>query len=183
MDKHLFYLIGPPGAGKTTAVRSALRYVPSMQCKEGLVSYVRYPVGAEIGVIRGGGFSGTDGLAMNAITPVLKWLAFTPIRFILAEGDRLGNGKFFSSVISLDFKLTVALLDCDYQLAYKRRIRRDSHQDSAWVQGRFTKVRNLVDQWVHPDWVLNGEAGVNEIVEALYEHPVFQAIGAVKLLQ
>ena len=174
--KRLFYLIGVPGCGKTTLLRRALYGIPYMQCKEGLVSFVKYPKGAELGVLREGGFSGTDGLAMNVMPEAISWLHSCPTENLIAEGDRLASGKFFRAAKAAGFELTVALLDCPLDEVNMRLKKRGSKQDANWLKGRLTKVGNLVAEWVDPLWILNGEFPVDINVQSLWGHPVFQEI-------
>ena len=182
MDKkHFFYLIGMPGTGKTTLIRSVLEGIPYMQCKDGLVSYIRYPAGAELGVIRGGGFSGTDGLAMDVMPHAIGWLWQSSFKYLLAEGDRLASDKFFRSVQSAGYKLTVALLDLPLADVLERGKARGSNQDKQWLKGRVTKVGKLISKWVDPLWILDANNDIPWNRGTLMAHPVFKAIAGVKL--
>ncbi len=95
------------------------------------------------------GFGGTDALSMSVQPAVLAWLAAARPPYVLAEGDRLGNAKFFAAVLELGYEVRVIRLTVSQVLAAHRRATRASElgvtaQSDAWLKGRITKVANLV---------------------------------------
>jgi adenylate kinase len=93
MGSTLFYIVGYPGSGKTTALTNAIESrVLHTHIKP--FKHVHYENGMlQIGAERAW-YGGTDALPLNAQPHVLKWLSGAFDKTILAEGDRLANGKF-----------------------------------------------------------------------------------------
>jgi hypothetical protein len=87
---------------------------------------------------------------MDIQPKVLAWLKDTKPEWVLAEGDRLANTKFFLAVQELGYDLTLVYLSAPPTVATARRERRAAMladkkvQNLKWVQGRITKVRNLI---------------------------------------
>ncbi len=144
----LVYVIGIPGSGKSTAVRLALAgRDPGVKPEP--VPHVCWYDGdeEEPGIVTverlRHGFSGTDSLAMSIQPAAINWLARSPYARVLAEGDRLGNAKFFDAMGFAGVDLCIAWLDTPLDVAAERRAERGSSQNEAWVKGRVTKVLNL----------------------------------------
>jgi len=176
----LFYLIGEPGAGKSTLMA---------KMTEGLIPYQeRKPFGhtlwtshrsaaVELGVRREGGFGGTDSLSMSVQPMVLDWLPTVSVYDVFGEGDRLANGKFFTGVSAMEIDLTVAYLEVPPELAEERRAKRAAElgtktQDAKWVAGRRTKVLRLAEDWATV--ILKGESRQETLVAALRSQAVFK---------
>jgi adenylate kinase family enzyme len=169
----LIYVIGEPGSGKTTAVDAfCSTYVPLDI--DTPVPHRAWLDGPDLAFVTLGRhrppFSGTDTLAMNVQPTVTTWLTHPsspPI--VLAEGDRLGNGKFFDAMLTAQRDLTVVHLATDPDLAAQRRADRSARsgtvQNPTWVAGRRTKVARLVETY---DVVrINGNRPVDEIAADL----------------
>ena len=117
-QRHLTLLIGPPGAGKSTAMRQALSpYERHELPNDGLVPrdalfHNGTLVGVELGKQRGE-FSGSDALSQSILPNALKYLANPPEQppAILIEGTRLANKRFLSSAVDLGYKVTLLHLD------------------------------------------------------------------------
>lgn len=150
---HITYLIGEPGVGKSsicTAAMSSSAAVPLTRPFKHLryihegVTYLGHRVGP---------FPGTDQLSMSIQPVVLDWMRLPEDRLILAEGDRLANGKFFTAVREIGWDLSVIRVDCAEDVAIERRARRaaatGSKQDETWLKGRRTKVANLAPHVTH----------------------------------
>lgn len=146
MAVNALYIIGEPGAGKSTLVDHLTRGL-SYEASESIFPHRTYDCGVfEIGKRRSGGFSGTDALAMNAQPAVTQFLGGLKPRLLLAEGDRLANDKFFAALAGAGYTLhVVAILGEDR--ARMHRELRGSEQDETWIKGRRTKVMKLADKW------------------------------------
>lgn len=150
----LLYLIGEPGIGKTTAMAAFTKRwsVLGELSDPGrvLLADGRGAIEAvELGRRRPGGFSGTDALAMNAITGAEQYLltgqahAETPL--LLAEGARLANRRFLSAAVATGWKTHLVYLHGP-DLAAQRRAQRGTGQNEAWVRGAATRARRLAEE-------------------------------------
>ena len=141
------YLIGEPGAGKTTLTKSLFPGFSYVENKP-FCRTVHEDDLIELGYERGT-FSGTDALSLSVQPIVLKWLNETPFNAtarMFAEGDRLGNAKFFNAVIAGGrFDLKIAFLKAYDNTLKSRRENRGSKQSETWLKGRKTKILNLLD--------------------------------------
>lgn len=184
--KELLYLIGPPGVGKTTALRSALDGVQFAVATQpfAMQLYHHEGVGLYSGVQLGGerrGFGGTDTLGMNVVGLAEEWLKVTPIERVVAEGDRLANDRFFTAAINAGWDLTVWYFAAPWDLCAERRLNRcvnigTAPQNQGWLQGRHTKCENLAARWCNHHGYLDGCASREWMAEALKHHSVIRGI-------
>lgn len=156
MSRDLIYLIGPPGAGKTSALRSALvgysrradqvAGCPIIRLKRGSLSRPGLPDEMiELGKDRDA-FSGTDALSMGIQPAAVKAMSeMTGV--VLSEGDRLANQKFLGACEDNGWRVHLVYLATPLTVCAQRRSERGSHQNPAWVQGRVTKSRALAEKW------------------------------------
>lgn len=147
VSRQMLYIIGEPGVGKTTLVKRITKNVPHEVRKVPYVSWTHYSdkvcqLGHDRGV-----FGGTDALGMAAQKHVLEWLEKCKYRYVLAEGDRLANRKFFAALLEAGWELTVVVLQLEQAELDRRRDVRNARigkaQDDRWLKTRATKVRNL----------------------------------------
>lgn len=150
------YLIGVPGAGKTTLMRAIAGDVTYVELKRPLAHRIyASDVGQVIAMQVGGShpeFGGTDRLSMSvqpaAIALVRAFSETYPDAAIVAEGDRLATQGFLDA-----FGGDLVWLDTPAELAAARRAGRNlgkrADQNASWVQGRGTKVANLVTHRPH----------------------------------
>jgi hypothetical protein len=147
----LVYVIGEPGAGKTTLVDAALAgwtRIPqtSPVPHELLTNWQGRLMGAHLGRHRPP-FGGTDALSMSIQPAALAWIAGHPAPVVVAEGDRLANARFFDTVRLCGVELTVVLLDTPPLVAAQRRAARPGSQHEGWIRGRITKTARLADAY------------------------------------
>lgn len=152
----IVYLIGSPGAGKTTLMEAFTAgfldlgtLEDPVKCRLSITPHGR---AISLGWNRPY-FGGTDTLGNTAILPIEKWLpdlAKSDLWAVLGEGDRLANARFFKLCKEIsDFQLFY--LDTDPHEAEHRRFHRSEHtgktQNPTWVKSRETKHRNLALTW------------------------------------
>jgi hypothetical protein len=149
--RRLVYVIGQPGAGKTTVMRAVTgqwmaypRRAPGFACPH--VAYGDDGRVIQLGQDRAD-FGGTDALAMNIQPRAVELMATTAAEVVLAEGDRLGNDKFLSASEALGWEVRVVWIALPDAVARARCAGRGSDQAEAWVRGRRTKVRRLAERW------------------------------------
>jgi energy-coupling factor transporter ATP-binding protein EcfA2 len=144
---HATYVIGAPGAGKTTLIDHLTRALP-VDVAEQPFAHRSYDCGVlEIGRRRKGGFSGTDALAMSVQPQVQQLVEGVRPKLLLAEGDRLANAKFFDFLIGLGYDLTVYVLDGP-KVVVQRGLR-GSDQEATWLEAG-ARLAALEEQMTDP---------------------------------
>lgn len=173
MVNQLLYLIGQPGAGKSTLF-SKLGLPKGRALKTPFLHTV-YPSGLiQLGGLRET-FSGTDTLPMDVQPKVIQWLKLSADDArVIAEGDRLANDLFFRAARSYGWELTAVYLCTPDNVAAQRRAERGSTQNLSWIKGRSTKVANLAKFWCSPQWTLDGGLPVERLAKQLLQHPIFK---------
>lgn len=169
--RHALYVVGPPGAGKTTLVGALTRGWNGTAARLP-VAHTLYeePGVVELGAKRENGFSGTDALGMTAVVPASAWVQepanpiTAPASLLLAEGDRLAVDRFFEALLAGGWDLCVAHLAVPSEVAAERRARRAERlgielQNPGWVKGRETKVERLVERWAERVVEIDGNPG------------------------
>ena len=178
-SRHCLYILGQPGAGKSAILAATLKGVMASQVPKPVNHIVYQNRGIQLGARREG-FSGTDALALNAQPTVVSWLTSItfPYKAVVAEGDRLANEKFFSSLLQQEspyaWSVMVIHLDVPDEVAAERCAARGSNQDPTWVAGRRTKVKRLAANWA--GLTLDGTKSIEELVVQLREQPVIQML-------
>jgi hypothetical protein len=153
------YIIGQPGAGKSTLMAAFTDAVFDRQ--EPVTEPVAHrrlwhldlepgrkglPDAIELGRRRIA-FSGTDALSYSAGPKVAAFLRERPARLVLGEGDRLAHRSFFAAVTTAGYDLCVIHLDTGDYLAAEYRRQRGSTQAESWLKGRQTKVKRLAEEF------------------------------------
>ena len=179
----MLYVIGEPGVGKSTVVARLTRHCGYAVHHVPFVVWMHYTSTVmQLGNSRAQ-FSGTDALGMAAQKHVIKFMQQCvdgeyEYQYVLAEGDRLANGRFFNAVTDMGVELTVCtLLSSDQALLDERRNERalqlGREQNEQWLRGRSTKVVNLYADWGEDDWTFDIVTDqTRDIVRTLARHPV-----------
>lgn len=173
--RSLLYLIGVPGVGKTSTLRGALMDITGQAVTSSVPQFIIYPGGAQLGIAREQ-FGGTDAYDMAVQPKAIDWLRDCPFPAVVAEGDRLGNPKFFSAALRAKWELSICWVDAPLDVTAKRRRGRGSNQSESWLRGRITKIDNLVEAWGDRVWRLDANRPLIEVVRELKAHPTIAAI-------
>lgn len=166
--KRLLYLVGEPGAGKSSLMARLTEGHPRVPVSQGGLArdlIVDPPSGEVVAVELGrrrGAFSGTDALGMAVIGAAEAYLPRCEAPVLLAEGARLGNARFLSAAVRSGYAVTLALLEHDDAPAWRRgrSARLGKTQDPSWVAGRRTASRRLADSPPDGVEVLRGHPDV-----------------------
>lgn len=165
------YLLGAPGAGKSTLAAELRKSAARSQAYEEPVPHIIHWRGGmvwyvELGKVRRD-FSGTDALSMDIITRAEPWVRSHPARRMFAEGDRLANDRFFTAIQEAGYALTVMYIALPEAELRARQAQRAAYigraQDEAWARGRATKAIKLGDKWAAT--ILDGTMTPKELSE------------------
>jgi len=170
--RHLIYIIGEPGSGKSSLLAALLHGQGIEHDKP--FAFIQFLGGIELGARREK-FSGTDALPMNVQPTVLEWMKIVPDETILiGEGDRLANDGFFLSAKEMGYDLMLYHLWVPPDIGETRRKARGSGQNKSWIAGRVTKVKNLAKKW-SPE-TLDGRKSTEELVLRMRRNPIVERL-------
>jgi energy-coupling factor transporter ATP-binding protein EcfA2 len=155
--KELVYLIGEPGAGKSTLMCALTDQCARLSRRRpfahDLLVRSREVVAVELGRRRAA-FSGTDALALSVEPAARSWIAGTDSAVVLGEGDRLATAGFLDAATEAGFTVTLVHCAPSEAVAHERRRLRGSPQDATWVRGRRTKTARLAERAPSRGWRL-----------------------------
>lgn len=138
---------GEPGAGKSTLMKKILS---KLDWKEEytnfkLVPYLRCSKYYILGKYEEGEtFSGTDRMSMAVQPEAIKFLqSLDKDAVVLYEGDRLFTSSFLEHCLD-NYDLEIIYLQTESEIRKDRYRQRGSNQNETWLQGRETKIANIL---------------------------------------
>lgn len=176
MTPNLVWLVGEPGVGKTTLVRTLLRQQTTLFeeiIKPKFTLFFdskKQKAIAAAGFWRGNTFDGADTLPISQIKLAIQYwkdsLQDFPITIL--DGDKLANAGAVAVT-----KETSAVLHCfllkDEDLAERRRFVRNTKQNAGWVKGRRTKAYNFWSAFSGNKHVLDANGSTENLINIIYE--------------
>lgn len=164
---------GEPGSGKTTLMKRLVEHFkvrPQYDAVK-LVPFLRsgniYILGKyEDGQV----FAGTDRMSMAVQPEAIKFLATLPSdSVVLYEGDRLFTASFLEHCAN-NYNLSIVYLSTDRNVRMTRYEERGSNQDATWLQGRESKIANILGN-LELMWLIEKFGNNNlEEQEAVFQH-------------
>ena len=155
--KGIIAVIGAPGTGKSTLMKKFMENWEWDYDRVGQLDHYKSGDLIVLGVYpEGETFGGTDKLSMSIAPQVVEFLDKNQDKVIIFEGDRLNSKKFFNTVLEKGWNLRIVALDVSQEERERRYAERGSNQDPTWLQGRISKVENVVEEF-GPKTTLFGE--------------------------
>lgn len=142
---------GEPGSGKSTLMKNIMYAYHFDKCFDTfkLVPY-HYSNDRNKNIYilgkyeEGEVFSGTDRMSMAVQPEAIKFLAsLKDDAVVLLEGDRLFTASFLEHCVE-NYDLEIIYLETDRLIRENRYKERGSNQNETWLQGRETKIANIL---------------------------------------
>lgn len=152
MTTRSLYIVGGPGSGKSTFLRSVLRFEEFGDVEEIAIAHNSrgsrialrgQPIssgGVYLGILRDE-YPGTDALDNVSHIPAVEWLSGPLPQRIVGEGLVLTTSKFLTALAS-STALMLVHLTCSPEETARRFAARGSEQKDSWVQQATTRARN-----------------------------------------
>lgn len=156
---YAIFLVGPPGVGKTTALRVLLGedYTTISLPDEGAVKFTTNKELCFAGHYGVGTFDGSDTVPMHGASICLDWwedniLPRKNYKATIFDGDRFSTNPCKNRLDSLEgVKAICVYLGASQEVLKARRDARGSNQDPVWLRGRESKCRNFADKFKPAD--------------------------------
>lgn len=138
---------GEPGSGKTTLMKRIIQHF-SVEPKYDEVKLVPFLQKNNVYVLGkyedGHVFAGTDRMSMAVQPEAIKFLSTLPSdSIVFYEGDRLFTASFLEDCLD-KYDLKIVYLKTDKTVRQERYKERGSDQNETWLQGRETKISNIL---------------------------------------
>jgi hypothetical protein len=143
----VLFVVGEPGAGKTTLVRRLLgEYARPFVA--GKVKWTVAPGACAAGTYTGGTFDGADTVPYDGALACLEWwrdagLSAPGRPLTILDGDRFSNASVVKWFQDNAPGVRLVCLHLVTPEAGSRRVARGSKQNETWVKGRASKARNF----------------------------------------
>lgn len=137
------FIVGPPGAGKTTIARELLGKVTDIIPKpKWSLSDNKCAVGHYVGNV----FDGGDTVPYNGVKDCLNYWCknLYDRELTIFDGDRFSTRnviEFLQTQHNLSIK--IAHISAPERILEDRRKKRGSNQNPTWIKGRVTKAKNF----------------------------------------
>ena len=142
---------GEPGSGKTTLMKRLVEHFKAQPIynEVKLVPYLRSGNVYILGKYEDDQvFAGTDRMSMAVQPEAIKFLKTLPDNsIVLYEGDRLFTASFLEHCANHHI-LSIIYLSTDRDTRRARYEERGSNQDATWLQGRESKIANILGNLV-----------------------------------
>lgn len=148
------FVVGPPGVGKTSAVREILGsgYSNFTHPETKKVKWCLNSPWVFAGHYGVGTFDGADTVPNDGWIPCMEWweeniLANPDYQFTLFDGDRFSHGNCQKFLEDRGVRTLCVHLTASDEVMDARRKERGSDQDPTWLRGRVSKARNFANRF------------------------------------
>jgi len=136
------FVVGAPGAGKTTLVRELL------EPNSALIASPKWTVGPTVcaaGHYVGGKFDGADTVPYNGVQAALAfWEQRLASRSVtILDGDRFSFAGAHAFFLERGVRVACVYLDTKPETIQARRQQRGTTQNATWIKGRVSKATNF----------------------------------------
>ncbi len=153
------FVVGPPGVGKTTAIREILgsEYKTLKDPNDGAVKFTVNEDVCFAGHYGVGTFDGSDTVPMHGASICLDWwekniLPNSKYKATIFDGDRFSTNPCKTRLESFeDVKVLCVYMGASQEILGARRDERGSNQDPTWLRGRESKCRNFANKFKPAD--------------------------------
>ena len=156
---------GNPGSGKSTLMKKILELIGASKDSKQLYELVPgHTAGPLITayhpsiIVLGkydedvGVFGGTDKMSMAVMPKAMEFLKTKPADVIIFEGDRLFAASFLEFCAEIS-DLSIIHLETTKDVREQRYRDRGSNQNKTWLEGRETKISNIMTNMMLMDYV------------------------------
>lgn len=156
---YALFIVGPPGVGKTSAIRELVGEGFSTIHPEDNKA-VKFTVTEDIcfaGHYGTGTFDGSDTVPMHGASICIDWwkeniLPNKKYKATIFDGDRFSTSPCKASLDELEgVKALCVYMGASQETLDARREERGSNQDQTWLKGRESKCRNFADKFKPSD--------------------------------
>lgn len=170
----VLFVVGPPGAGKTTLVREVLGYPDTyvIMKPKWTISNDRNRTVCAAGHYTGAVFDGADQVPYNGAAAALdywkRYLSETA-KLTIFDGDRFSNAGVVEQLKAMPgFVVKCLHLTVPNELLVQRREERGSNQNAKWLKGRVTKAENFAALFTGGDVLyLCSDAAVGQLAKGV----------------
>jgi len=155
------FVVGPPGVGKTSAVREILGegYINFTHPETKKVKWCLKAPWVFAGHYGVGTFDGADTVPNDGWLPCMEWweksvLTDPQYQYTLFDGDRFSHGNCKKFLEDRGVRVLCAHLTASGEVMEARRKERGSDQNPTWLKGRVSKARNFAERFKPVDTAL-----------------------------
>lgn len=156
---HAIFVVGPPGVGKTSALRELLgeEYKNITVPNNGRIKFATNQELCFTGHYGTGTFDGSDTVAMDGAKHCIDWwkeniLPNPQYKATIFDGDRFSTNPCKAELESLEgVRVLCVYMGASQETLNSRRAERGSNQDPTWLRGRESKCRNFADKFKPAD--------------------------------